>query len=135
MSPPSSTPPFISISFMYKRQNSDNLSKWAKVLQMLSNKKHKSKSQRDELKQIKLQVIPKTIQDGPQNTWQLYYLYRITSEKLRSSPSIFKAVHLKNMIHTLQEKHLKEQEEDDVPLALIEKRQVSFSCDRPSVSC
>ncbi|KAI9258534.1 hypothetical protein BY458DRAFT_517804 [Sporodiniella umbellata] len=85
---------------MYKRQNADQVSKWAKPVQ----------------------AVPKTIQEGPQNTWQLCYLYRVTFDKLQSSPSMYRAVHLKNTMETLQERRRMEQEEDNLPLAFIEKR-------------
>ncbi|EIE86896.1 hypothetical protein G6F46_009189 [Rhizopus delemar] len=125
---------------MYKRQSTtDYVSKWTKVLQMLANKKRKAKNtsssnkdnQRDKLKILSNKefiYIPKSTQDESQNAWKLYYLYRVTSEKLHgSSVSMYKTVHLKGVLHNLKEKRdsllKKEEEEDNIPLGtLIENR-------------
>ncbi|KAG1557388.1 hypothetical protein G6F49_005443 [Rhizopus delemar] len=118
-----------------KRHSIDPISKWTKVLQLLSppNKKRRSTTT-DEMKKLYRRgiYIPDPILDEPQNAWQLRELYRITSEKLQTSPvPLYKSVHLKRLLHQLKDKQgllfKKEEEEDDVPLGtLIEKRQASL---------
>lgn len=126
---------------MYKHQNSA-YSKWSRVLQLLlpSNKPSRQSTQRkqDDMKSLHRRgiYIPNDVTNGEsQNTWQLYYLYRATFEKLhRPSVSLSKSIHLKQMLYKLQERQSElsakstVEEDDNVPLGALIERPSSYAC-------